>query len=325
MVSRAKVHEAIPVEQPIKVVRKQSATWSRIRQNWQLYALLALPVLYLIVFKYVPIIGAQIAFRDFSPVAGLWNSPWVGLDNFTKFINSPQFGNILGNTLRLSIYSLPVGFFIPIVLALSLNQVRLQSFQKAVQLVVYAPYFISVTVLVGLVTDFLHPRLGIFAMLGNWLGFQAPNLMGDSNFFDHIYVWSGIWQTAGFGSVIYLAILSTIDPALHEAAIVDGANRLQRIWYIDIPGLLPTAVVLLVLSTGNILQIGFEKIYLMQNSLNIGLSEVIDTYVYRVGLLSSVPAYSYATAIGLFKSVIGLVLIVMVNRAAKTLTKQSLW
>ena len=299
--------------------------WLRVRRNWQLYVLLLLPLIWLAVFRYAPMYGAQIAFRQYSPVFGITGSPWVGLDNFARFFNSPKFEPVIINTLVLSFYALIAGFPIPILLALSLNQVRNRFFRNSVQMITYAPHFISTVVIVGMLFQFLHPRVGLTAALANLLGVDAPNWMGSPDAFRHIFVWSGVWQETGFASIIYLAVLSTIDPALHEAAVVDGANRLQRIRYIDIPGLLPTAMVLLVLSTGRVLEVAFEKVYLMQSPLNLSVAEVINTYVYRVGLLSPILDFSYATAIGLLKGIVGLMLLVAVNYAARRLTENSVW
>lgn len=299
--------------------------WLRIRRNWQLYALLFLPIVWLIVFRYAPMYGAQIAFRQYSPAFGIEGSPWVGLANFERFFNSPKFEPVIVNTLVLSFYSLIAGFPIPILLALSLNQVKARLFRSSVQMITYAPHFISTVVIVGMLFQFLHPRVGFTAVLANALGLNAPNWMGDPSAFRHIFVWSGVWQEMGFSAIIYLAVLSTIDPSLHEAAVVDGASRLQRIRFIDIPGLLPTAMVLLVLSTGRVLEVSFEKVYLMQSPLNLGVAEVINTYVYKVGLLSPILDFSYSTAIGLLKGIVGLLLIVAVNHAARRLTANSVW
>ena len=299
--------------------------WLRIRRNWQLYALLALPLIWLVIFRYAPMYGAQIAFRDYSPVFGIEGSPWVGLANFERFFNSFYFKPVIVNTLIISFYSLLAGFPIPIILALSVNQVKARLFRNSVQMITYAPHFISTVVIVGMLFQFLHPRVGFTASLANMLGLAPPNAMGDPAAFAHIFVWSGIWQEMGFGAIIYLAVLSTIDPALHEAAVVDGASRLQRIRYIDIPGLMPTAMVLLVLSTGRVLEVAFEKVYLMQSPLNLGVAEVINTYVYRVGLLSPILDFSYSTAIGLLKGIVGLLLLITVNYAARRLTDNGLW
>ncbi len=302
----------------------RSRLWLRIRRNWQLYVLLAVPLIWLVVFRYAPMYGAQIAFRQYSPAFGIEGSPWIGWANFVRFFNSPKFEPVIINTVVLSFYSLLV-FPIPILLALSLNQVKTRLFRSSVQMITFAPYFISTVVIVSMLFQFMHPRVGFTAALANMLGMAPPNWMGDPGAFRHIFVWSGVWQDMGFNAIIYLAVLSTIDPALHEAAVVDGANRLQRIRYIDIPGLLPTAMVLLVLSTGRVLEIAFEKVYLMQSPLNLGVSEVINTYVYKVGLLSPVLDFSYSTAIGLLKGIVGLLLMIAVNHAARRLTDNSVW
>ncbi len=296
-----------------------------LRRNWQLYVLLILPLTWLIVFRYAPMYGAQIAFRQYSPAYGIEGSLWIGADNFARFFNSPKFKPVIVNTLVISFYSLIAGFPIPVLLALSLNQVRARFFRNSVQMITYAPHFISTVVIVGMLFQFLHPRVGFTAVLAQNLGLNPPNWMGDPKAFRHIFVWSGVWQEMGFSSIIYLAVLSTIDPALHEAAVVDGANRLQRIRFIDFPGLLPTAMVLLVLSTGRVLEVAFEKVYLMQSPLNLSVAEVINTYVYKVGLLSPILDFSYSTAIGLLKGIVGLLLLITVNYAARRLTQNSVW
>ena len=299
--------------------------WLRIRRNWQLYVLLFLPVLWLIVVRYAPMYGAQIAFRQYSPAFGIEGSPWVGVANFVRFFNSPKFEPVIINTLVISFYTLIVGFPIPIILALSLNQVKTRLFRSSVQMITFAPHFISTVVIVSMLFQFLHPRVGFTASLAHLLGLPPPNWMGSPGAFRHIFVWSGIWQGMGFSAIIYLAVLSTIDPALHEAAVVDGASRLQRIRYIDIPGLMPTAMVLLVLSTGQVLEVSFEKVYLMQTPRNRGVSEVINTYVYKIGLLSPILDFSYSTAIGLLQGLVGLALILAVNYWARRMTQSGVW
>ena len=228
--------------------RRVHSTWLQVRRNWQLYLLLLLPLIYVITFKYAPMYGAQIAFKKYVVTEGIWGSDWVGLANFERFIASPKFRPVVLNTIIISFYSLIAGFPMPIILALSLNQVRLKLFKSAVQMITYAPHFISTVVLVGMMFQFLHPRVGFTAVLASFMGLDPPNWMGSVSAFRHVFVWSGVWQHLGFQSIIYLAVLATIDPTLHEAAVVDGANKLQRMWFIDIPGLMPTAVVLLVLN-----------------------------------------------------------------------------
>jgi multiple sugar transport system permease protein/putative aldouronate transport system permease protein len=297
--------------------RTRVTTLDRVRKHWQLYVLLALPLGYLLVFHYWPMYGAQIAFRNFNAVQGVTGSPWVGLRHFNRFISSYDFTRTLRNTLVLSLYSLVAGFPFPIILALGLNYVTRNWFKKTVQMVTYAPYFISVVVMVGIILQLLAPNTGLVNQMLQRLGLPQVNFMGKPALFPHIYVWSGVWQTVGFSCVIYLAALTSVDPTLHEAATVDGASKLQRMWHIDLPEIMPLAMVLLILSLGGLLSTGFEKILLLQNPVNIRTSEVIDTYVYRVGLASAVPNYSYAAAIGLFKSVVGFALVMLVDRFAK--------
>lgn len=284
-----------------------------------------LPLAYLITFKYVPMYGAQIAFKNFVAVKGIMGSEWVGLDHFIKFFKSFQFDRVMTNTIAINVYNLLAGFPLPIILALSLNYVGKKFFKQTVQMVSFAPHFISVVVMIGIVMEFLAPRTGIINDLRAAFGLERVNFIAESNYFWHIFVWSDIWQNIGFGCIIYLAALSSIDPSLHEAATVDGATKLQRIRHVDIPGILPIAVILFILNMGNALDIGFEKVYLMQNPLNLSSSEVIDTYVYKVGLSSSVVNFSYASAIGLFKSVVGFILLIAVNRAARRVGQTSLW
>lgn len=305
--------------------RAISSAWRQIRKGWQLYLLLALPLTWLFLFQYYPMYGAQISFRDFLPGNSIWGSPWVGLDHFVRFFNSPMFERLMRNTIGLSFYSLLVGFPIPIIFALSLNQLRTGFFKNFVQLVSYAPYFISTVVLVGMMMQFLDLRIGPINQLIKFFGGAPIQFMGSAELFPSVYVWSAVWQNTGFNTIIYLATLTTIDPALHEAAVVDGANRLQRIWHIDVPGILPVAATLLILNMGQLLNVGFEKTYLMQNTLNLSSSEVISTYVYKVGLAGGVVNYSYASAIGLFNSLIGLVLLLIANRISKRFTETALF
>ena len=297
----------------------------RILPNWDLYLIVSVPIAYIIIFHYVPMYGAQIAFRNFSPIKGIWGSPWVGLDHAVRFVESFSFWRIFGNTLGLSVYHLLAGFPIPILLALSLNYARSATFKKAVQLITYAPHFISTVVIVGMILQFLATRGGIVNAVLGVAGIPAVNFMGEPTFFKSIYVWTEVWQETGWGAIIYLAALSAIDPELHEAAIVDGAGRVQRIIHIDIPGILPTVTILLILRFGRVLFVGFEKVLLMQNPLNLPSSEIIQTYVYKIGLVSAIPNYSYAAAIGLFSAVISFVLLVLVNQFAKRLGQTSLW
>jgi len=297
----------------------------QVRRRGQLYLLLALPTAYILIFHYIPMLGAQIAFRDYSPVDGLWGSEWVGLENFERFFNSYMFERLIWNTVTLGFYTLVAGFPIPIILALSLNQVRSRWFKSTVQMVTYAPHFISTVVMVGLLLQFLNPRFGVAGLVTEAIFGQPVNLLSKPSWYQHLYVWSDVWQHTGFATIIYLAALTTIDPNLHEAALVDGASKLQRIRHIDIPGILPVTTMILILNIGSFINIGFEKALLMQNPLNTSVSEIIDTYVYKVGLTSAALDFSYATAIGLFKGVIALALVVLANWLVKKLGQEGLW
>lgn len=299
-------------------------TWARsFRRHGFLYLMLVLPLLYLAVFRYAPIVGVQIAFKDFQALKGIFGSPWVGFENFLRFFRSFQFRKLIVNTLSISIYSLVAGFPIPIILAVSLNEARSPALKKTVQMVTYAPHFISTVVMATLILKFLSVYDGPVNLLLKTLGAQPVNVMGIPSLFSTIFVWSGVWQGMGYSSIIYLAVLSTVDLQLYEAAIVDGATTLQRIRHIDIPSIMPTAVTLLILATGHVMNVGFEKVFLLQNAMNLPASEVISTYVYKIGLISV--DYSYATAIGLFNSVVNLALIVGVNAVARRIGETSLW
>jgi putative aldouronate transport system permease protein len=321
------VLDAVQRNQPTPSTRKRSLvrTWGRIRRGWQLYLMLLIPLAWLVIFQYWPMYGAQIAFRNFMPGLSIWDSPWVGLDNFTKFFNSYMFVRVIRNTLWVSFYSLLIGFPIPIIFALAINQLSGGWFKRTIQMVSYAPYFISTVVVVGMVIQFLDLRRGPVNLLLQALGMSPINFMGSPELFPSIYVWSSVWQYTGFSAVIYLAALSTVDPSLHEAAVVDGANRLQRIWHIDLQTILPTIITLLILNMGQIMNVGFEKVFLLQNTLNQTTSEVISTYIYKVSLAAGIASYSYGAAIGLFNSLVGLILLAIANQISKKLTETGLW
>ncbi len=304
---------------------RRTAIGRQIRHGWQLYVMLALPVLYIVIFQYWPMWGVQIAFRNYNVIDGITGSPWVGLDNFQRFVDSYLFWPIIRNTVVLQGYELLATFPLPIILALALNYVRLRWFRRSVQMITYAPHFISTVVVVGMLFVLLDPRTGMINNLLALMGIPPVDFIGNPDYFRHIYVWSSAWQNLGFNAIIYLAALSGIDPALHEAAIVDGASKVKRMWHIDLPGIAPIAVILFILNIGTILSVGFEKVLLMQNPLNLQTSQVIDTYVYLIGLASDVPQFSYAAAIGLFRSVVGLMLLVLANQLARRFAKSSLW
>lgn len=291
--------------------------------DWQLYLLVLLPVAHVIIFAYIPMYGVQIAFKDFRADLGVLGSPWVGFKHFIKFFESYQFERIIVNTFRLGVTGLLFGFPAPILFALMLNELSNKRVMKTVQTVSYAPYFISVTVLAGMLYMFLDSRIGIVNNIIAALGGERISFMGENNMFVPIYVLSGIWQGMGYSAVIYIAALTSVDQQLHEAAIIDGATRLQKIWHIDLPGITPTIVILLILNAGQVLSIGYEKAFLLQNELNKDSSEIISTYVYKIGLVQA--KYSFSAAVGLFNSVINCILLVLTNAVARRLGDTSLF
>nr|MBC9202949.1 sugar ABC transporter permease [Paenibacillus sp. PL91] len=294
-----------------------------LKRHWQLYLLITPVLIYFLVFHYLPMYGLQIAFKDFIGTKGIWGSPWVGLKHFDRFFESFFFWRLLENTIGISLFELAVGFPIPILLALMVNEVRSSGFKRLVQTVTYAPHFLSTVVLVGMVVIFLSPTTGVVNQAIQALGGQPIYFMTEPEWFKSIYVFSGVWQQMGWSSIIYLAALTGIDPHLHEAARVDGASRLRRIWHVNLPGIRPTIIILLILNVGSVMGVGFEKVFLMQNSLNLEASDVISTYVYRSGILGS--QYSFAAAVGLFNSVVNFILLVIVNRIARNMNQTSLW
>lgn len=303
--------------------RSGSLVKKKLKRSWQLYLIILIPLIWVIIFSYVPMYGVLLAFKKYQITEGILGSPWVGLKNFRQFFLSPSCFKVIYNTLAISIYTILASFPLPIILAIALNEVRARFFKKTVQMVTYIPYFISTVVMVGLVMQILDPRIGIVNKFITTLGGNAIDFFSKPKMFTSIYVWSGVWQTTGFSAIIYLAALSGVSKELEEAAIVDGASKLSRIWNVDIPCIMPTIVILLILNIGQIMGIGFEKIYLMQNSINLPVSEVISTYVYKVGLVNS--DYSFSTAIGLFNSIINAIMLVLANTVAKKFTDSSLW
>lgn len=304
---------------------RRQQTLSTLKRIWPLYVMLLPAVAYLLIFKYYPMYGAQIAFRNYSLRKGITGSEWVGLKWFVKFIKNYQFKALLKNTLTISIYGLIANFAVRTVLSLSLNCMRSKGYRKTIQTVTYMPYFISTVVMVGILVRFFNPSLGVISKLIQAFGGTDRDLMGVASAIPHIYVWSGIWQNAGWSTVLFMATLSGVDPQLHEAAIIDGATRLGRVRHVDIPALKPTMVICFIMDCGNIMNVGYEKMLLMQNSLNRSTTEIISTYVYAQGIAAGNPNYAYATAIGLFNSVINFLLIVIVNQICKKLGETSMW
>ncbi|MGL1894348.1 MAG: ABC transporter permease subunit [Spirochaetaceae bacterium] len=291
--------------------------------NLQLYILLLPTLIIYALFRYWPMYGIQIAFKDYNPFLGFTKSSWVGFFHFIRFFNSYQFWKVLFNTIGLSFFQLIAGFPMPIILALMLHQVDNKRYKKVVQTVTYAPHFISLVVLVGLISIFLSPRTGIINTIIVQFGGDPVYFLGKEGLFKPIYVLSGIWQNTGYGAIIYMAALSGIDPQLYEAAKIDGANRFHRMIHIDLPGILPTVVIILILNVGKIMKVGFEKVFLMQNPLNLSSSEIISTYVYKMGILQA--QFSFSTAVDLFNGVINLIILLSANKIAKKLSNSSLW
>ena len=296
-------------------------------RDWQLYLFLLIPLVYIIIFAYIPMGGVQIAFRKFSARKGVWGSPWVGLENFRKFFASYQFRRVLVNTIILSSYSILAGFPVPILFALMMNSLTNERFKKLSQTIVTMPHFISIVVLVGMLLQIFNSRTGLYGSITLALTGAYPNdLFAKESAFRTMFIWSGVWQSFGWNSIIYIAALSGVSPSLHEAAQIDGASRFQRVLHIDLPCIVPTMTIMFILRMGSVMSVGFEKVFLMQNSLNQNVSEVISTYVYKVGFeAGGVTDFSYSTAIGLFNSVINMIMVVTVNTIAGRIGETSLW
>jgi len=312
--------------------RRIRSAGQMVLQHWQLYVMLILPIIFFIIFKYIPMLGIQIAFKDYKPRLGIWASPFTsqnGFKHFLRFFNSRNTPNLIWNTVSLSLYGLFAGFPLPIILSLMMNELRSVRYRKTLQFVTYAPHFLSTVVLVGMFQIMLEypstlvPGGGIVNTIIMKLGGEPVKFLTSGPWFPHVYVWSGIWQNLVWSSIIYMAALAGIDPELYEAAMVDGATKPQRILHISLPGLIPTATVLLIMNMGQIMNVGFEKVFLLQTGLNLDRSQTISTYVYSMGLLSR--EFSFSTAIDIFNSVINLILIVTVNGISRRVSETSLW
>lgn len=306
-------------------VKSKSHTVKLMKRNYQLYLFLLPGFLLLLFLSYFPMYGVLIAFKDFRPIDGIWGSQWVGLKYFERFFSMPMCSVIIKNTIVLSLYTLIAGFPLPILLALVLNSSPCPRLKKVVQTVTYAPHFISVVIIVAMINIFFSPSTGIVKNLLNMTGLMEGNLeiLMNASSFPHLYVWSGVWASIGWNSIIYLGALAGVDPALHEAATVDGATKFQRVLNVDLPAIVPTIVILLILNSGTLMNVGFEKAFLMQNSFNLSTSEIINTYVYKIGIREG--QYSLSTAIGLFNSVVNCALILIVNTISRKLGQDSLW
>ena len=293
-----------------------------LKRHWPLYLLILIPFAWVVVFSYVPMYGIVMAFQDFSMRLGYFKSPFVGFKHFARFFSSGLIWTLVGNTVILSLYGMIVGFFTPIILALMINEIRQRLFKKAFQMIAYLPYFISTVIAFAILNAFFSGN-GTFNQIRSLFGLNSITLMGIKSTFRHMYVWSGIWTGVGFSSVLYTATLAKVDLELYEAAVLDGANRLQKIWHIDIPSIMPTITILLIMSMGGILGVGFEKTYLMQTGLNLGVSEVISTYVYKVSLQMN--NFSFGQAVSIFNSVVALFFIISANTIARRVSENSLW
>lgn len=288
-----------------------------------LYLMIFPTFIYLIIFNYVPMYGAQIAFRDFNPYVGVLDSPWVGMQYFKEFFASIYFYRLMRNTLVLSITSIIFAFPAPIILALMINEVRGNLFKKSIQTVVYLPHFISIVVVAGMVITVLSPNTGVANQIIQLFGGKSISFMSEPSWFPAVYVGSAIWQTTGWGSIIYLAAITGIDPSMYESAVIDGASRYKQILHITIPSILPTIVIMLIMRIGGVFSVGYEKVMLLYNPLTYETADVVSTYVYRRGLQGM--EYSFASAVGLFNSVLNLVMIVSFNAICKKLNETSLW
>ena len=303
--------------------KKSKGRYRLSKTELQFWIIVAVPLIYILLYCYVPMGGIILAFKDYSIRKGIWGSEWVGLRYFRQFLTSPSSLNVIKNTLILGIYSLVVTFPLPIVLAIMLNEMRSLKYKKFIQMVTYAPYFISTVVFVGMLMQLFSQRTGIVNVLLKKIGMDPVNFLGNSSCFRSLYVWSGLWQGAGYSSIMYIAALAGVDPQLQEAAIIDGASKMQRIWHVDLPEIRPTIVTCLIFSCAGAIAIGFDKVYLMQNSLNANVSEVIATFVYKVGLVNS--DIGFSTAAGLFQSLVSFLILVTANKICRKLLDIGLW
>ena len=307
--------------------RTKKSLWVRakeeLQRNWILYLMILPVVVYYIVFSYAPMYGVTLAFKDYKIKKGILGSPCAGCENFERFFSTYHFERVVTNTLEINLYNLLVGFPIPIIFALCLNYLKSTKLKKTIQMVSYAPHFISTVVICGMISIFTNMDTGVFNTLRNLVGLSSVDFMGKEEWFKDIYVWTGVWQGMGWSAIIYMSALSGVDPQLHEAAIIDGATKLQRMRHVDLPGIKPTIIMLLILQLGSMMSLGFDKAYLLQNSLNLPESEIISTYVYKQGLISA--DYAYSTAVGLFNNVINLILLITFNTISKKVAKESLF
>lgn len=301
---------------------KNQTLGKRMRKHYQYYLLLLPAIVFIIIFNYVPMYGVQIAFKNYKMSLGVMGSKWVGFKHFIDFFNSYYFWTLLGNTLAVSLYSLAVTFPIPIIVALIINELK-GTYKRTVQTVLYAPHFISTVVLVGMMTAMFSPSMGVVNTILENLGLERIYFLGDPKYFRHLFVWSGVWQNMGWSAIIYIAALSGVDPGLHEAAAIDGATRIQRIVHINLPCIVPTVIIMLIMRLGQIASVGYEKAFLLQTDMNLATSEIISTYVYKRGLINN--NYSFSTAVGLFNNLVNIALLLIANKVSKKFSETSLF
>ncbi len=303
--------------------QQRKSTWKLFKNDIALYIMIAVPVTVAILFRYIPIASLVMAFKDYNFVQGVWGSPWAGFEWFEKFLTNPKFGPIFWNTLKIAVMSQLCSFPCPIILALSLNELTNDKFKRCIQTASYLPYFVSTVVVISMMNQILSPTTGVVNNVIVALGGSAYNFQASPTAFLPMYIISGIWSGVGYSSILYLSALTGISQELYEAAVVDGAGRWRKMWHITMPGILPTILILFLMNLGTLLNVGFEKAYLMQNDLNISASEVIGTYVYKQGLVQM--KYSYSAAVDMFQAVLNLVLITTVNTVTKKMADISLW
>lgn len=307
----------LKMEQPSK-----KTLGARIWKYRQLYLLLLPALIYVLIFSYGPMYGIQIAFKNYKGALGIWKSPWVGFKHFKDFFGGYYFGDLLKNTLLLSVYNLVASFPIPIVVALILNETG-PKLKKTAQTILYAPHFISTVVLCGMIVTLFSKESGVVNTVLEALGLERIYFMGEPGAFRHLYVWSGVWQQMGWNAIIYIAALSAVDPSLHEAAAIDGATRMQRIIHINLPTIMPTIIITLIMAVGNIASVGYEKAFLLQTNLNVDVSEIISTYVYKRGIVDA--SYSFSTAVGLFNNIINIIMLCIANTISRKVSETSLF
>ncbi len=310
-----KPHELLQLTLRDRIIRQ-------VKQNWILYLMMIPVLVYFIVYCYVPMYGITLAFKKWNSKLGIIGSQWIGLTHFKRFFSGYNFKNLLGNTLGISLYNVVVSFPLPIILALLLHYLEIKPLKKVVQMVSYAPHFLSTVIIASILILFCDTN-GFFNVIAGFFGAEPVNLLAKPELFKHIYVWSDVWASVGWGAIIYIAALSGVDQQMHEAAIVDGANKLQRMLKVDLPTITPTIVMMLILKMGSVMSLGFEKAFLLQNDLNLRSSQIIATYVYELGLIKA--DYAFSTAVGLFNNVINAILVVSANAFSKKVLKESLW